>query len=394
MHEEIRKSLDDNFDKNSLQTLNSELKSHLAVCKECTQYYSELTGLKEKTNHLAKVIKPPVDYWLEIFTIISKVKSEAIKQQEALEEIETEKILKETEEIKKNKEEKEIFAREAEREKKQFEIINKLTNKKILYPFILSVVVLIAYLMYLFFFSQGESWEIKKYQLGGDDSPQTITRLSVGGVIETNQITRLKVLIPDNGELAVDPETNIKRVATNKIQLMQGAILVSYPNDILTIEVPGAEIAANTFNNKYKIKVQKKGRSILQVMTGWVKVIQADHEMLVLPNHFCDIIADSGIGLPYHKNSKKELIELINDYCFKNPNNEQTLISILTDADTENSVTLWNLLKVVNPGHRSMVVNTIYGLLGGLPEGVDREGLKVLNPEMMKRLIEFISANT
>src|SRR3990172_2566028 len=128
----------------------------------------------------------------------------------------------------------------------------------------------------------------------------------------------------------------------------------------------------------------------LEVIDGWVSINKDNVETLVLSNHFCQIRADSGVGLPYHKFSAKEFVEAINNYCFTSPGNEEALISILTKADVSNSVTLWNLMQRVTRKQRDMVIYTMFGLLGNPPQGVTDEGLRTLDPGMMQKLIEEI----
>ena len=190
----------------------------------------------------------------------------------------------------------------------------------------------------------------------------------------------------------MEHDSKIERLKADKIRLLKGSILAvkKDADELLSIEVPGADIKDYFLGGQLKVTVTNPEASLLEVIDGWVSINKDNVETLVLSNHFCQIRADSGVGLPYHKFSAKEFVEAINNYCFTSPGNEEALISILTKADVSNSVTLWNLMQRVTRKQRDMVIYTMFGLLGNPPQGVTDEGLRTLDPGMMQKLIEEI----
>ncbi len=97
-------------------------------------------------------------------------------------------------------------------------------------------------------------------------------------------------------------------------------------------------------------------------------------------------------GLVCHtlKGSSKQFIDALNNYWSVTPRSEEALVVILTAADVNNCATLWNLLRIVERKQRGMIINTLFGLLGEFPLGVNEEGLKILDTVMLTKLIESI----
>jgi len=391
-HEEAKILLNDYFDEILSVEVNTEIQIHLSECDECSQYLFSLQDLMKKSDKLPRNIKPPADFWHAIFNSLSDIKEESIKQKEENELKEAEKITEESKEEKEQRKNRLKAEKLLKWERKKAVLVQNLKKPWFIYSLIGFVSVVVLFFIYNSYLAAGKSWEVRKLKVGSDSYSEVYANLAENEMLETNSITRLQIQIPNLGSIFIEPESKIERLKSNKIRLLQGAIL-SMKNgakEFLSIDVPGAEIKDYFLGGQFRLDLAEPKVSILEVIDGWVLVEKDNLETLVLPNHFCKIMADSGVGLPYHNGSSNELINAINDYCFTRPGNEEDLISILTKADVSNSVTLWNLMKRVTRKQRDMVIYTIFGLLGDPPQGVTDEGLRTLNPEMLQKLIEEI----
>ncbi len=391
-HEEIKLLLNDYFDERLSIEANSQIQIHLAECDECSQHIFELHDLIKKTDQLERKIKPPKDLWNKVFSAISEVKIESLKQQEELDKIESEQNLEANEEERKRRENRIKAEKELERERKKFSLLEKIKKPIILYSILGVVAVLLIYLVYSLFLSGGKAWEVKKQTIGTSNYSEAYSKLSENDFLETDQISRFQIQIPQIGNVIIDPGTKVQRLAGNNIRLAKGSLLASKDGakEFLTVEVPGAAIKDYYLGSNYRISTSGENKSVLEVFDGWVSVKTENNEMLVLSDHFCTISADSGIGLPYLKGSSKQFIDALNNYWSVTPHSEEALVVILTAADLNNCVTLWNLLRIVERKQRGMIINTLFGLLGEFPLGVNEEGLKILDPVMLTKLIESI----
>ena len=391
-HEEVKILLNDYFDEKLSIEVNTEIQVHLSECADCSQYLFSLQDLMKKADRLPRNIKPTKDLWNDIFVALSDIKAESIKQKEELDIIEAKQLSEESEEERKKREVRVKAEKLLEWERKKAVLRKKIKKSSFMYSLIGLISILILFLIYNIFFSRAESWDVKKLRAGSSNYSEAFAKLAEDEMLETNSITRLQVNIPKVGNLFLDPDTKIQRLKSNDVRLLKGTILAmkNGAKEFLSIEVPGAEIKDYYLGGQFKVTFINENTSFLEVIDGWAAVNKDNLESLVLPNHFCIIKADSGVGLPYRNGSSKEFVDAINDYCFTNPANEESLISILTKADLSNSVTLWNLMKRVTRKQRDMVVYTIFGLLGDPPAGVTDDGLKTLDSEMLKKLIEEI----
>ena len=391
-HEEVKILLNDYFDEKLSIEVNTEIQVHLSECSDCSQYLFSLQDLMKKADQLPRNIKPPTDFWHDIFTFISSIKAETIKQQEEIDLKEAAKVSEESSEEKKTRDKRLKAEKLLAWERKKAALLQNLKKPWFKYSLIGLASLVLLFFIYDNFLSKGNTWEVKKLRVGSSSYSEAFSNLEEDQLLETNSITRLEIQIPKLGSIFLEHDSKIERLKADKIRLLKGSILAvkKDANELLSIEVPGADIKDYFLGGQLKVTVTNPEASLLEVIDGWVSINKDNVETLVLSNHFCQIRADSGIGLPYHKFSAKEFVEAINNYCFTSPGNEEALISILTKADVSNSVTLWNLMQRVTRKQRDMVIYTMFGLLGNPPQGVTDEGLRTLDPGMMQKLIEEI----
>jgi len=391
-HEEVKILLNDYFDEKLSIEVNTEIQVHLSECSDCSQYLFSLQDLMKKADQLPRNIKPPTNFWHDIFTFISSIKAETIKQQEEIDLKEAAKVSEESSEEKKKRDKRLKAEKLLAWERKKAAILQNLKKPWFKYSLIGLASLVLLFFIYYNFLSKGNTWEVKKLRVGSSSYSEAFSNLEEDQLLETNSVTRLEIQIPKLGSIFLEHDSKIERLKADKIRLLKGSILAvkKDADELLSIEVPGADIKDYFLGGQLKVTVTNPEASLLEVIDGWVSINKDNVETLVLSNHFCQIRADSGIGLPYHKFSAKEFVEAINNYCFTSPGNEEALISILTKADVSNSVTLWNLMQRVTRKQRDMVIYTMFGLLGNPPQGVTDEGLRTLDPGMMQKLIEEI----
>ena len=391
-HEEVKILLNDYFDEKLSIEVNTEIQVHLSECTDCSQYLFSLQDLMKKADQLPRNIKPPTDFWHDIFTFISSIKAETIKQQEEIDLKEAAKVSEESSEEKKERDKRLNAEKLLAWERKKAAFLQNLKKPGFKYSLIGLAFIVTLFFIYSNFLSKGNTWEVKKLRVGSSSYSEAFSNLEEDQLLETNSVTRLEIQIPKLGSIFLEHDSKIERLKADKIRLLKGSILAvkKDANELLSIEVPGADIKDYFLGGQLKVTVTNPEASLLEVIDGWVSINKDNVETLVLSNHFCQIRADSGVGLPYHKFSAKEFVEAINNYCFTSPGNEEALISILTKADVSNSVTLWNLMQRVTRKQRDMVIYTMFGLLGNPPQGVTDEGLRTLDPGMMQKLIEEI----
>jgi hypothetical protein len=393
IHEEIKKLIDEYYDEDLFIAVDSKIQKHIAECEECREYFFGLQELKKNIENLENRLLPPNDLWPDISASVNEAKEEKVKKKEEISEIISE-VLQEQAEDQKSRGRKSDSVKKPDSDLQQSAVNKKLKNRKITVTVISVLILAAAFILYYFFNANREAWEISKQQFGSDSYSNPYAEMKEQDVIETNQVTKLQIQIPKIGKIYIEPESKIQRLSANNIRVMAGTINLETTSEKgeLFFEVPGAEIKEYKPGGSYTITLSDSGKSVVDVSKGWLMISGNNVEAFVLQNNLCTVIADSGVGLPYQKNSSEEFVNLIDEYCFTSNGDEVVLISILTKANARNAITLWNLLKRVNPVQRTMVVNTIFGLLGEVPAGITRDGLKVLDKEMVVKLLEYIES--
>lgn len=392
-HEEVKILLNDYFDEKLSIEVNTEIQVHLSECDECSQYLFSLQSLMKKADLLPRNIKPPADFWQDIFISLSDLKIESIKHKEELDFQEAVKLSEEESLKEKKRRDERSKAEKLLAWEKQKTVILQNFKNPLFRKILIGVVSFLAlFIIYKSFLSKGESWEVKKSRISSTNFSESFGNLEEDQLLETNSITRLEIQVPKIGRIFLEPDSKIKRLQANKIQLLQGSISAAKDGakERLSIEVPGAEINDHYLGGNLKVTVTNSKVSLLEVVDGWVSFKDEYLESIVLANHMCKVIANSGFGLPYRNGTSQDLINAIDEYCFTNLGNEEALISILTKADVKNTLTVWNLMKRVTRKQRDMVIYTMFGLLGNPPEGVTVDGLKTLDPQMLQKLLEEI----
>lgn len=390
-HEETKKLLNDYFDEKLSVEVNTEIQLHISECDDCGQYLFSLQDLSKKAGHLPTSIKPSGDFWADIFASISDIKTETMKQKEELDSEEAARLSEQLAEEQHKRNQRLKAEKLLDWERKKATLLGIFSKPWFRYAAVGLTALIVLFLVYTIFLHTGAIWEVRKVQFEKTNS-ELYTKLGEGEFLETNSFTRLEVSIPEIGTVILDPDTKIERSESKKINLLQGSILIKGNNDaaeFLSVNVPGAEISDYLLGNEYRISMKNQSETLLHVINGWLSVRQNNLETLVLSNHFCKILPET-VGLPYKNGSTADFVSAIEDFSFQTPGNEEALISILTIADVTNCVTLWNVMKGVSLKQRDMVIYTMFGLLGDQPAGVDKEGLKVLDKNMMQKLIEEI----
>jgi hypothetical protein len=390
-HEEIKKLLNDYFDEKLSVEVNTEIQLHISECDDCGQYLFSLQDLSKKAEHLPTSIKPSSDFWADIFASISDIKTETMKQKEELDSEEAARLSEQLAEEQHKRNQRLKAEKLLDWERKKATLLGIVSKPWFKYAAVGLIALIVLFLAYTIFLHKGANWEVRKVQFEKTNS-ELYAKLGKGDFLETNSFTRLEISIPEIGTVLIDPDTKIERSESKKISLLQGSILIKGNNnaaEFLSVNVPGAEISDYFLGNEYRISMKNQSETLLHVLNGWLSVKQNNLETLVLSNHLCKILSET-VGLPYKNGSTADFVSAIEDFSFRTPGNEEALISILTKADVTNCVTLWNIMKGVSLKQRDMVIYTMFGLLGDQPAGVDKEGLKVLDKNMMQKLIEEI----
>ncbi len=233
------------------------------------------------------------------------------------------------------------------------------------------------------------SWEVEslagKIRVGGETLSGT-GRLAVGDSLETENASRAKIKVANIGEVELEPNSRVRLIETTQIEhrlaLDRGTMRakINAPPRLFFVNTPSAE--AIDLGCAYTLEVDDTGRSFLHVTAGWVMLARDGREAYVPIGAMCETRPSTGPGTPYFDDAPRRLRESLSRFDFEY-GGDDALQEVLRYARPRDSFTLWHLLQRVNEVERNFVLDRMIALVG-LPEGVTRDGVLNLDPQMLE----------
>ncbi|HKB15502.1 MAG TPA: FecR domain-containing protein, partial [Planctomycetota bacterium] len=230
------------------------------------------------------------------------------------------------------------------------------------------------------------SWDVARVEGSprlGSRSMGATGRLHVGQWLETDEGSRARIQVGAIGRVDVGPRSRVRllRAAADdhRLGLAEGTLhaVVSAPPRFFFVETPSA--VAVDLGCAYTLEVDASGGGRLHVASGWVALEKSGRETLV-PAGAVSALHPGGPGLPYFEDAPAAVAGSVARLEGGDPT---ALDGLLEGARLRDSLTLWHLLAWVAPAERDRV----YGRLAALrapPDGVTREGILELRPDMLQ----------
>jgi FecR protein len=213
--------------------------------------------------------------------------------------------------------------------------------------------------------------------------------LTVGQTLETDSRSRADISISSTGEVQVDPDSQVRLVASTSISqrlaLDRGTIhaMIWAPPGQFVVDTPSA--VAVDLGCAYTLHVDDSGSGLLETTFGWVGFKFDGRESLVPAGAVCMIRPHIGPGTPYFEDASQTLREALAKLDFDPGTAEQRsseLTVILSQARKPDALTLWHLLSRVDESERSRVYDRL-AVLAPPPPHVTRAGVLSLDRQML-----------
>lgn len=226
------------------------------------------------------------------------------------------------------------------------------------------------------------AWQIKV--VNGTPAQQ---RLANGQSLTTDATSRLRLDRGDVGEVVVEPNTRVSVIAIKpeeqRLSLERGTIRA-------TIWAPPGRFFVNTPSSQtvdlgcqYTLHVDKDGSGLVQVSVGWVAFENDGRESFIPATAACVTRPGKGPGIPYYEDASAALIDAV--HRFDMTADQAAATTILTEARPRDAISLWHLLRRVQPTDRGRVYDRLAGLIT-VPASVTRDGIIGGDPKMIDSL--------
>ena len=202
-------------------------------------------------------------------------------------------------------------------------------------------------------------------------------RLSVGQVLETDGGSRARLSVGLIGEVEVAPNSRLRLVRANssdhRLALERGSIgaRIWAPPRLFFVQTRSA--TAVDLGCMYRLSVDDAGSGMLSVETGWVALVEGDHEAVVPAGASCRVLPVAGPGTPFFDDAPAAFRAAL-DRLDAEPGSSAALDTVLTTARRRDALTLWHLLASLPSEGRLRVHDRLAELVAS-PKGITREGI-------------------
>jgi hypothetical protein len=232
----------------------------------------------------------------------------------------------------------------------------------------------------------GPSWDVARVA----GSPRLASRpmgatgrLRVGQWLETDASSRARIQVGSIGLVDVGPRSRVRLLSAapseHRLGLAEGVLHaeVTAPPRFFLVETPSA--VAVDLGCAYTLEVDEHGSGRLHVSRGFVALEKDGRETLVPAGALSALRPGRGPGLPYFEDAPPGVVGGV---ARLEEGDTSALDGVLANARTRDTLTLWHLLSWVAPSDRGRVYETI-ATFRPPPEGVTREGVLALRPDML-----------
>jgi hypothetical protein len=226
------------------------------------------------------------------------------------------------------------------------------------------------------------AWEVAN----GSGTP-LVKRLAKGESITTNAQSHARLNLNDVGEVEIEPNTKLSVLAIKpeeqRLALDHGTIhaLIWAPPGRFVVNTPSAQTV--DLGCQYTLKVDNDGVGMVDVTVGWVAFENEGRESFIPAGAACLTRPGKGPGIPYYEDASDELISAI--HRFDADADPPAVAVILEKARPRDAISVWHLLRRVQPGERGPVYDRLSQFVT-VPAGVTREGVLAANPQMIDSL--------
>ena len=225
------------------------------------------------------------------------------------------------------------------------------------------------------------------WQVATVEGSPSLKRLTKGESIVTDAHSRARLNLTDVGEVQIEPNTRLSVLAIkpeeHRLALDRGAIhaLIWAPPGRFIVNTPSAQTV--DLGCEYTLQVDADGVGLVRVSVGWVAFESDGHESFIPAAAACITRPGKGPGIPYYQDASRSLVDAVNR--FDVDRDAPSIDVILAEARPRDAISLWHLLRRVQPADRGRVYDRLAQFIT-VPTGVTRQGVLAADPQMIDSL--------
>ncbi len=210
-------------------------------------------------------------------------------------------------------------------------------------------------------------------------------KLAVGEFLETDANSSARVQVANIGNVEIAPNSRVQLVGTksteHRLSLEKGTLKakIDAPPRLFIVDTPSA--VAVDLGCEYTLEVDESGNSRLHVTGGFVALEKDRRESIVPAGAIALTRKGKGIGTPFAEDSAAKFQAALYKFDFENGGNE-SLQTIIKEANLYDSLTLWHLLSRVEKTEREKVFDALAAKIKP-SANITRKGILQLDKKML-----------
>jgi hypothetical protein len=211
-------------------------------------------------------------------------------------------------------------------------------------------------------------------------------KLAVGQFLETDENSRAKIQVANIGQVEIAPNSRVRLVKTrsteHRLSLERGVLQAKIlaPPRLFIVDTPSA--VAVDLGCEYTLEVDDEGNSKLRVTSGFVALERDGRESIVPAGAICFTRRGKGLGTPFFDDATADFQTALMKFDFETGGSD-ALQTIIKEASSYDTLTLWHLLARVSKNERGKVFDAI-AVSVKPPASVTRGGISQLNKKMLE----------
>jgi len=395
--EEVKINLHDYVDEHLDDITKREVEYHIRNCDLCFKEYKKMMVFFDQLKQLPAVINPPKE-------IIDSVKTELMRMQGLITNVDKQEHIKDSRKIQKEKERQERKLKNENSAARKSRITKRIYKKpynpgpstEVKRIFLIALpLAIIAFGYFLYDFQKyNYPWHVVTVEgnpiIGGKTQNQD--KWDQGEILSTDDYSKAVAHIPKVGTLEVgfDSELVLDKAkdGANKITFKRGLIVVNNIENMpdFTISINDFEIIDRGGN--FVLENIDLLESRIKVDYAFAEIRHNGNSYMIDENHVCVLKKGFRPGTPVNIKSSDSLRAAVQSFDFEN-GGEHAIEKIIQYANEEDMLTLLALIPFVPQLQRQVIFQEISNRFPP-PESVTRAGIIRGEKEMLYRWWEEI----
>ncbi|QQS35830.1 MAG: zf-HC2 domain-containing protein [Ignavibacteriales bacterium] len=358
--------------------MREDIHAHILICEKCRNEYEEIQSIKSEAANLPDEIFPSQELWEGINSRINPGKKQ-VNREAKIYNIASNKSVS-------------TFGESLTLRFKQ------PSHKRTIYAaglaFVLMVIVSISLLTLP---GPAPAAFLQVQSLEGtskisDEQFSDIGLIKIGDWLETDALSRAKIIVGSIGEVEVEQDSRIKLVQTkaneHRLALDKGKIHATIwaPPRLFFVETPSA--TAVDLGCMYSLEVDDNGSTFLHVTSGWVALENNGQESIIPAGAVCATYKSSGTGTPYFKNSDEKFINTLQ--LFDSGVRDVAVINeLLKTKSKDDLLSLWHIIPKVDEKSRGEIFAAMKKLVD-VPDTITKEKIITADKKTLDELWEVL----